>query len=370
MDNIRVVKGDLFESDAQTLVNTVNCVGVMGKGIALQFKRRFPVMFDDYAQRCKSGSVQLGEPYLWNPAVPPWVLNFPTKDHWRSVTRIDDILSGIDHIAENYRSWGIESLAVPSLGCGEGRLEWSVVGPTLYRELGRLDIAVELYAPLDASTTELPLSPVAARQPDDSVQRLDSWEVALSAVLHEIEGEPYRWPIGRISFHMIAYFATAAGIPTSLAYTRGSSGPFAEDFAKTQTRLLDNGVIREKHRGRMIEVRTGPAYEDAAVYFREDLRRWWPIIERVADLLLRTNTTQAEILASAHYATSGLEHRPESATERDVVDEVLRWKIPRTPPLEEQDIAEAIRMLNILGWTQTAPSEDLKREPDFAELIG
>src|SRR6266508_6326123 len=137
----------MFESDAQTLVNTVNCVGVMGKGIALEFKKRFPDMYADYVARCERGQVRLGEPYLYRTPVPPWILNFPTKDHWRSVSRLEDIIQGLDHLLQHYEEWGIKSIAVPPLGCGQGQLEWRVVGPTLYRYLSRMDIPVELYAP-------------------------------------------------------------------------------------------------------------------------------------------------------------------------------------------------------------------------------
>ncbi len=150
-----VLIGDLFTSQAQTLVNTVNCVGVMGKGIALQFKERFPEMFADYQARCACGEVQLGKPYLFKRLLTPWVLNFPTKDHWRSVSRLTDIVRGLEYLTENYRGWGITSLAVPPLGCGYGGLEWRVVGPTMYRHLTRLDIPIELYAPAGTPEGEL-----------------------------------------------------------------------------------------------------------------------------------------------------------------------------------------------------------------------
>jgi O-acetyl-ADP-ribose deacetylase (regulator of RNase III) len=147
MAMVRVLSGDLFESKAQTLVNTVNCVGVMGKGIALEFKKRFPEMYEDYVARCAAKRVRLGEPYLFRGPMPPWILNFPTKDHWRSVSRLSDILVGLGYLERYCREWGIESLAVPALGCGEGQLEWQVVGPALYDHLSRLRIPVELYTP-------------------------------------------------------------------------------------------------------------------------------------------------------------------------------------------------------------------------------
>ena len=152
---VKVLIGDLLSSTAQTLVNTVNCVGVMGKGIAAEFKRRFPDMHEDYVRRCDDGEVELGKPYLFCSANPPWILNFPTKDHWRSVSSLIDIVRGLEYLEQHYVKWGIRSLAVPPLGCGLGQLEWRVVGPTLYRHLERLDLVVELYAPFGTPHEEL-----------------------------------------------------------------------------------------------------------------------------------------------------------------------------------------------------------------------
>jgi O-acetyl-ADP-ribose deacetylase (regulator of RNase III) len=139
--------GDVFESGAHTIVITVNCVGVMGKGIALAFKKRYPELFDQYVGMCKSKEVRPGRPAFIRRLVPPSFVMFPTKDHWRSKSRLADIEDGLAHLAANYRKWGIESLAVPPLGCGLGGLQWGVVGPALYRGLQRLDVPVYLYVP-------------------------------------------------------------------------------------------------------------------------------------------------------------------------------------------------------------------------------
>ena len=150
--------GNIFELKAQTLVNTVNCVGIMGKGLALEFKKLFPDMYEDYVVRCKAKEVHLGEPYLYRRLLPPWILNFPTKDHWRSVSRLSDIVAGLEYLEKHYHEWEITSLAVPALGCSNGQLEWRVVGPTLYRYLSRFDIPVELYAPYGTPKEEIETS--------------------------------------------------------------------------------------------------------------------------------------------------------------------------------------------------------------------
>lgn len=149
MPIVKVTSGNLFEADAQTLVNPVNCVGVMGKGLALQFKKRFPDMFQDYVQRCKQHEMKLGFPYLYQAPHPPYILNFPTKDHWRSKSSLGAITDGLAHLIEHYDVWGITSLAVPALGCGLGQLAWHDVQPVLRQYLDTLPIPVILYAPSD-----------------------------------------------------------------------------------------------------------------------------------------------------------------------------------------------------------------------------
>lgn len=374
---ITVVKGDLFNSNAQTLVNTVNCVGVMGKGIALGFKRQFPEMFADYVRRCEAGEVKLGQPYLYRSLLPPWVLNFPTKDHWRSVARLSDITRGFDHLEAHYKEWGIESLAVPPLGCGEGQLDWRVVGPTLYRRLAVLDINVELYAPHDAPDAELDpdfLSMGGQLPAADAPVRLPAAVLALATILRLVEREPYHWPVGRTTFQKLAYFASHAGIPTGLEYKRGSYGPFADDLKRLETKLVNNGLIVESRLGRMFEVRTGPTYRDAVERYKTELEEWRTAIERVADLFLRTDTRRAEVLASAHLAATELIERSHHKgaprpTERDVVDEVLRWKLRRRPPLDADEVASAVRGLGLLRWIDVDPSEDLLPDTDL-ELVG
>ena len=147
--------GDLFISKAQTLVNTVNCVGIMGKGVALEFKNRFPVMFEDYVVRCDRKLVKLGEPYLYHGLAGEMIVNFPTKDHWRSPSRLADIEHGLDYFVSHCADWGITSVAFPPLGCGNGGLEWSEVGPLIYAKLHRLPIAIEVYAPYGTPKNEL-----------------------------------------------------------------------------------------------------------------------------------------------------------------------------------------------------------------------
>lgn len=359
---MRVVVGDIFKSKAQTLVNTVNTVGVMGKGIALGFRTRFPDMYEDYVRRCQAGQVKLGIPYLFRRQDRPWILNFPTKEHWRSVSSLEDIIKGLGHLEEHYRDWGITSLAVPPLGCGLGQLEWRVVGQTLYRFLRRFDIDVELYAPHGTPSDQLQLAFLAGESEGEVEipRRINPSWVALVEVLARIEHEPYHRPIGRTTFQKIAYFATELGIPTDMQFERGSFGPYASNLKRTTTALVNNGLIREELKGNMFTVKVGPTFEDARKTFQDELNSWNGIIEKVADLFMRITTSQAEVAATVHFAATSLEkqlHR--RPTESEVLSEVMSWKQNRHPPLSASAVAIAIRSLNVHGWLNARSSKKL-----------
>jgi O-acetyl-ADP-ribose deacetylase (regulator of RNase III) len=138
---------DLFNSDAQTLVNTVNCVGIMGKGIAKEFRTRYPRMYEDYRLRCDKKELKIGEPYVWKDNN-RWVLNFPTKLHYNDLSQLDWIEDGLKYFIEHYKDWGITSIAFPALGCNNGKLEWKDVLPLMKKQLGKIkDINIEIYPP-------------------------------------------------------------------------------------------------------------------------------------------------------------------------------------------------------------------------------
>ena len=147
---MRVLTGNIFDSKCSTIVNAVDCVGVMGKGLALEFRRRYPQMYADYVKRCRAGLVKVGEPYLFDNGGRTKVLNFPTKDHWRNPSELSYVSDGLDWFVANYEKWGVDSIAFPALGCGNGGLAWDAVYPILQEKLCKLPIAVEVYAPAGA----------------------------------------------------------------------------------------------------------------------------------------------------------------------------------------------------------------------------
>lgn len=131
---IKLQKGDILQSDAQALVNAVNCVGIMGKGLALQFKKAFPENFEFYAQACERGKVHLGSMLVYDlnrTTGPRYIINFPTKQHWRNQSRLEDIEAGLKDLVKTVCELHIQSIAIPPLGCGLGGLKWSDVRPRI-----------------------------------------------------------------------------------------------------------------------------------------------------------------------------------------------------------------------------------------------
>ena len=356
-----VRKGDLFMSGAQALVNTVNTVGVMGKGIALEFKQRFPEMFADYQRRCEAGEVRLGEPYLWRGLVEPWVINFPTKGHWRSVSRLADIERGLARLADNIAEWDVNSLAVPPLGAGSGGLDWATVGPTIYRNLDRLPIPVTLYAPFEAPDEQASVEFLATHAPrvdPPGNGRLEPGWIALAEIVRRVGESPHAWPVGRTRLQKLAYFATAAGVPTGLRFTEASYGPYADGLKPALTRLVNNGVLIEQKIGRMLAVQPGPSFTDAAARYHAKITPHEEAMQRVTDLLARLDSDETELAASVHFAATALRSElGRTPSELEVLRRIQHWKRRRVPPLNDRDVVAAIRDLAALGWIEVTATD-------------
>jgi len=160
--SIQIAEGNLLQARADALVNPVNCVGVMGKGLALQFKQAFPANFRAYQAACKAGHVQPGRMLIHDNgrlALPYWIVNFPTKRHWRQPSQLQDVRDGLSALVADAQRLGMRSIAVPPLGCGLGGLDWREVRPLIEHAFAALpDVRVLLYAPDDA---RLPANPSA-----------------------------------------------------------------------------------------------------------------------------------------------------------------------------------------------------------------
>lgn len=219
--------GDILQADADALVNTVNCVGVMGRGIALQFKKAFPENFKAYAVACKQEEVQPGRMFVFETQQlthPRYIINFPTKRHWRSASRMQDIDSGLAALVETIIQNDIQSIAIPPLGSGLGGLNWLEVKPRIEQALQPYeDIRVLIYEPLGA-----PVPKKMARSGE--VPKMTAGRAALVGLMHRyLEGllDP---AITLLEVHKLMYFMQEAGEPLRLKYRKAHCGPYAENL--------------------------------------------------------------------------------------------------------------------------------------------
>src|SRR5580692_10257343 len=215
--------GDLLATDAEALVNTVNTVGVMGKGIALQFKLAFPDNYTAYEAACKRGEVQIGKMFLFhrhnNPRV---IINFPTKRHWKGKSKIEDIKAGLEALIEVVKKEHVSSIAVPPLGCGNGGLDWAEVHPLIAQAFSELpDVKVQLFYPEGAPKAEE--MKIATKRPKMTPGRAIILEVLSRYVLPE-----YRLTL--LEIQKLAYFMQEAGEPLRLKFEKQRYGPYAENL--------------------------------------------------------------------------------------------------------------------------------------------
>lgn len=368
MGMFRALIGDLFASRAQTLVNTVNCVGVMGKGVALEFKKRWPAMAEDYKQRCDRKLVRLGEPYLYRDVAGVSIINFPTKDHWRSSSRLADIERGLDFLAAHLGEWSVSSLAMPPLGCGNGGLDWADVGPMIYRKLHGLPVEVEVYAPYGTAahllTEAFLAAPTLALPAAEGrrVSKLNPEWVAILEVLRGLQSQPYAPPVGRTVFQKICYVLTEMGVATGFAFGKGSYGPFSADVKPALHEFANRNWLRESTLGRMVALRVGEQYELDRSRFQVQIENHRKKVAKVVDLFSRIQSTaQAEEVTTVLYASRQLKQagRSEPVTEKDIYDYVLEWKKTWREEDRRHALASAIRNLVALGWLRAEYSEHL-----------
>ncbi|MER6139290.1 macro domain-containing protein [Streptomyces sparsogenes] len=227
---IRHGTGNLLLADVDALVNTVNTVGIMGKGIALQFKRAYPSNYDDYKAACERGDVVVGRMHvhaLDQVGGPRFIVNFPTKRHWRSPSRIEDIAAGLVALRDEIVERGIKSIAVPPLGCGNGGLNWGAVEPMITRVLGNIPgVEVLVWQPSGAPRPET--MPTATERPLMTRERA-AFLAALNRYVSAsiARGLTFDRRVSLLEAHKVAYFLQRFGLPLGLTFEKGIYGPYA-----------------------------------------------------------------------------------------------------------------------------------------------
>jgi O-acetyl-ADP-ribose deacetylase (regulator of RNase III) len=224
---IKTMQGDIVKAEAEALVNTVNCVGIAGRGVALEFKRSFKENFKQYVAACKRKEVQPGRMFVTETGhvtFPRYIINFPTKRHWRGKSRIEDIEAGLVDLVKTVKRLDIRSIAVPPLGSGLGGLRWATVRPKIVEAFKTLpSVSLQLYEPWDKKGEHK--KPMKAQAPPMTAGR-----AGLVGLMNRyLNGllDPF---ISLLEVHKLMYFLQEAGEPLNLRYTKGIYGPFAENL--------------------------------------------------------------------------------------------------------------------------------------------
>lgn len=218
---IEKTSGNLLDSDTDALVNTVNCVGVMGKGLALQFKKSFPENFKAYEKACKNNQLALGKMHVFetHSTKPRYIINFPTKNHWKAKSRLIDIEKGLESLKEEIIRLNIQSIAIPPLGCGNGGLNWNIVRPLIDNALKDLvDVEILIYSPQKLDNPRH--MDVKSKAPNMTKSR------ALFILLINDYKEP-GYSLTSIEIQKLAYFLQAAGENLKLNFTKHLYGPYS-----------------------------------------------------------------------------------------------------------------------------------------------
>jgi len=355
---IKVYIGNIFDSKTKTLVNTVNCVGVMGKGIAKEFKMKYPDMYKQYSMKCKRGEVKPGEPFIYTDLKGTRIINFPTKDHWKNNTNLDDIIKGLDIFIKKYKDWSVKSIAFPPLGCGSGGLDWEYVGPIMYNKLKNLDIDIELYAPYGTKKEQITEEYLSRPINLEDIKRKmrakvkPEWIVLLK-VIENLKEKPYANPVGRTIFQKICFIAEQLHL-ADFNFKKGSYGPFSNEILSTLSTLANNNIIFEKQIGKMISLRLGTEYEEYKKRYREEILKNQDKIEKITDLFQRIKSTdQAEEVATVLWIERELKNNNKDAiiSDTDIIKEIIAWKSKWGNDEKMKNIYNAIINLNMLNWT-------------------
>ena len=341
--------GDILTEDAEALVNTVNCVGVMGRGVALQFKNAFPENFKAYAAACKRHDVQPGRMFVFETGQltnPRYIINFPTKRHWRGKSRIEDIDAGLKALQAVVRERQIRAVALPPLGSGLGGLNWKQVRPRIEAALGGLgDLHVVVFEPHGAPEASRPTKRKMA-------PRMTPGRAALVGLMDRYLGgllDPF---VTLLEVHKLMYFMKVSGEPrlAKLRVVKGPYGPYAENLTHVLREVegylisgyRDGGDAPDK------ELKLVPGAVADANRFLERHLDTRGRFDRVADLVAGFETPFGlELLSTVHWVIT----RESPASREDVASRVYGWN-ERKKQFSIRQINLAVDVLLAKGWIE------------------
>jgi O-acetyl-ADP-ribose deacetylase (regulator of RNase III) len=337
--------GDILAEHTEALVNTVNCVGIMGRGIALQFKKAWPGNFEAYAAACKTDEVQPGRMFVYETrqlTPPHYIINFPTKRHWRGKSRIEDIEAGLDALVEEVRLRGIRSISIPPLGAGLGGLEWDEVRLRIQHAMEELDdVRVVVFEPCEA--------PVASQSGlSESPPKMTPGRAALTGLMDRyLAGllDPF---VTLLEVHKLMYFMQEAGEPLRLRLAKGPYGPYAENLRHVLQAIEGYFISGYGAEGdapdKVLELVPGAVDKAKAALDEqpETRERFVRVVRLVSGF---ESSFGLELLATVHWVV----RREGASSEKEVVARTYDWH-PRKRRFSRQQIGLARKVLGDRGW--------------------
>lgn len=342
---IELKRGDILDAKADALVNTVNCVGVMGRGIALQFRKAFPDNFKFYEAAYERGEVRPGNMLVFDTGLleqPRFIINFPTKRHWKGKSRIEDIDSGLRALVDEIMKRKIRSIAVPPLGCGLGGLKWNVVRPRIVAAFAGLpDVQVLLFEPAGApKPEEMSKEHLAPKMTLGRAVLIELMVRYLLAVL-----DPF---VSLLEIHKLMYFMQEAGQPLRLKYEKALYGPYAKNLRHVlnviEGHFISGYGDAEDKPELPIELAPGAAQIAAETMISHpDVQARF---ERVARLIHGFETPYGmELLATVHWVST----REGARSADEAVEKTYEWN-ERKRIFDPHQIRSAWQVLQEQGW--------------------
>ncbi|MFI3184742.1 MAG: macro domain-containing protein [Methylococcaceae bacterium] len=343
--SIMTLQGDLLKQlDVDAIVNTVNCVGIMGKGIALQFKKKWPANFKAYVDACKAGLVKPGHLFIYHAgalATPKYIINFPTKDHWRGSSRIEFIQDGLVDLVKQIQALGITSIAIPPLGCGNGGLEWQKVKPLIEQAFTAIpEVTVYLFEPSGTP----PAIDMTVNSPRP---KMTPGRAAILKVL-----DTYRelnYGLSKIEVQKLAYFLQEAGQDLRLDFVKHHYGPYADVLRHALDRM-DGHFIRGLGDG-VVESEIAPVQDallEAQLYIEQSQKQeLLQHIAKVAELIEGFQSPYGmELLATVHWVAT----REQANNPAKAIPAIQAWNERKRHLMKPAHIEVAWQQLATYGW--------------------
>lgn len=342
---IEYKNGDIFAEDVDAIVNTVNCVGVMGRGLALQYKNKFPQNFKEYALACKKGKVVPGKMFVFQTGQltnPKYIINFPTKRHWKGKSKIEDIEKGLDDLNHTIQKYNINSIAIPPLGSGLGGLQWQKVKSIITQKLSDNKCKIVQFEPLEQKIE---------KNISKEVPKMTAGRAALVELIDRYLKGMLDPVVSLLEVHKLMYFMQEAGESLRLTYKKAPYGPYADNlrhvFNAIEGHLIsgyeDGGDAPDK------QIELLPGAVDDAKEFLQDKSVTQQHFKKVADLVDGFETPFGlELLSTVHWVCK----YEQAKSIEETIEKIYAWN-SRKQQFSKRQITIALKHLIKNEWLES-----------------